>query len=113
VPSNGNVNFTTYNCVAEPAAGRLLSSQVDNNGTAMTIEKCLAECWMYAYAGVEYGRECWCGNTLNWAGDVGNLVSALLIFSLIHPNLLACSDCLGSHEDDIVLLFVLFHFEEK
>lgn len=72
VASNGNVNFTTYNCVAEPQAGRLLSSQVDNNGTAMTIEKCLAECWMYNYAGVEYGRECWCGNTLNWAGDAGN-----------------------------------------
>ena len=72
VPSDGNVNFTAYNCVVEPVAGRLLSSQVDNNGTSMTIEKCLADCWMYAYAGVEYGRECWCGNSLNWAGDIGN-----------------------------------------
>lgn len=26
---------------------------------------------MYQYAGVEYGRECWCGNSLNWAGDSG------------------------------------------
>lgn len=26
---------------------------------------------MYKYAGVEYGRECWCGDTLNLVGDVG------------------------------------------
>ena len=26
---------------------------------------------MYAYAGVEYGRECWCGSKLNIAGDAG------------------------------------------
>lgn len=34
----------------------------------MTIEKCLSDCWMYKYAGVEYGRECWCGNVLSVAG---------------------------------------------
>lgn len=27
---------------------------------------------MYNYAGVEYGRECWCGNgPINWAGSTG------------------------------------------
>lgn len=26
---------------------------------------------MFAYAGVEYGQECWCGNKLNIAGDAG------------------------------------------
>ena len=30
---------------------------------------------MYAYAGVEYGRECWCGNTLNVAGNSGSTPS--------------------------------------
>ncbi|KAL8717991.1 MAG: hypothetical protein Q9181_008250 [Wetmoreana brouardii] len=25
---------------------------------------CLSMCYQYKYAGIEYGRECWCGNTL-------------------------------------------------
>jgi hypothetical protein len=72
VTSQGNVNFTYYSCVSEPSSGRLLPSQVENNGTYMTIEKCLSDCWMYQYAGVEYGRECWCGNSLN-TGTGGSL----------------------------------------
>ncbi|CZR61363.1 uncharacterized protein PAC_11259 [Phialocephala subalpina] len=71
VISQGNVNFTYYSCASEPSAGRLLSSQVENNGTYMTIDKCLSNCYAYKYAGVEYGRECWCSNSLNWAGDSG------------------------------------------
>lgn len=37
----------------------------------MTIDKCLSNCYAYKYAGVEYGRECWCSNSLNWAGNSG------------------------------------------
>jgi hypothetical protein len=73
VPSNGNANFTYYSCISEPTAGRLLPSQIENNGTHMTIEKCLSDCWMYQYAGVEYGRECWCGNSLNLAAGAMNV----------------------------------------
>ncbi|TAQ83468.1 hypothetical protein B7494_g8209 [Chlorociboria aeruginascens] len=69
--STGNVNFTYYACASEPSSGRLLPTQVENNGTSMTIERCLGECWQYAYAGVEYGRECWCGNVLNVNGNAG------------------------------------------
>ena len=29
---------------------------------ALTAEKCEAHCADYSYFGVEYGRECWCGN---------------------------------------------------
>lgn len=36
----------------------------------MTIPKCLSRCSAYKYAGVEYGRECWCGNTVNFNGTV-------------------------------------------
>ncbi|KUJ19463.1 WSC-domain-containing protein [Mollisia scopiformis] len=71
VTSNGNTNFTYYSCVSEPSSGRLLSSQDENNGTSMTISKCLSDCSQYKYAGVEYGRECWCGNTLDFAGNSG------------------------------------------
>ncbi|TVY80927.1 WSC domain-containing protein [Lachnellula suecica] len=52
VVSNGNANFTYYSCATEPSAGRLLSSQVLNNGTGMTIELCLSTCYNYQYAGV-------------------------------------------------------------
>ncbi|KAH8801520.1 WSC domain-containing protein [Xylogone sp. PMI_703] len=69
VISSGNANFTYYSCHTEPSSGRLLKSQVLNDGTGMTIEKCLSTCWNYAYAGVEYGRECWCGNTLTVNGN--------------------------------------------
>lgn len=31
----------------------------------MTIEKCAAACTNFKYFGVEYGRECYCGNILN------------------------------------------------
>jgi hypothetical protein len=42
------------------------------NSVNMTHDMCLEACWMYDYAGVEYGRECWCGNgPINWAGNAG------------------------------------------
>lgn len=67
----GNVNFTYYGCVAGPSAGRLVPRQVVNS-VNMTHDMCLEACWMYDYAGVEYGRECWCGNgPINWAGNAG------------------------------------------
>lgn len=35
----------------------------------MSIERCLSLSYNYKYAGVEYGQECWVGNTLNVNGD--------------------------------------------
>jgi len=68
VISTGNKNFTYYACVAEPSSGRLLPSVIADTDT-MSIETCLAQCYAYRFAGVEYGSECWCGDTLNLAGD--------------------------------------------
>lgn len=34
----------------------------------MTIGMCLSACYDKNYAGVEYGRECWCGDALNIGG---------------------------------------------
>ncbi|EWG40963.1 hypothetical protein FVEG_03171 [Fusarium verticillioides 7600] len=64
----GNKNFTSYSCVSEPFLGRLLPQLVMSDGNSMTIDACLEKCWMYKYAGVENGRECWCGNNINWQG---------------------------------------------
>ncbi|TVY53083.1 WSC domain-containing protein [Lachnellula cervina] len=76
VVSNGNANFTYYSCATEPSNDGLLSSKVLSNGTGMTIEMCLSTCYNYAYAGVEGGRECWCGDRLNVAGSSGSTPSA-------------------------------------
>ncbi|KAM4065728.1 WSC domain-containing protein [Hirsutella rhossiliensis] len=67
----GNANFTFYSCVLEPSNGRLLELQVLDDGKNMTIDRCLRKCWSYSWAGVEYGRECWCGDKLNLAGIDG------------------------------------------
>ncbi|OLN86890.1 putative fungistatic metabolite [Colletotrichum chlorophyti] len=64
----GNENFTYYGCFSEPQVGRLLPTQVLNEGN-MTIDRCLGACYDKNYAGVEYGRECWCGNSLNLGGE--------------------------------------------
>lgn len=66
----GNVNFTYYHCVSEPSSGRLLSKLISNSATA-TVESCLQDCWQYKFAGIEYRGECYCGDTLNWAGNTG------------------------------------------
>jgi hypothetical protein len=65
----GNGNFTYYSCVTEPSKGRLLTKQILNDGNLMTTKLCAEKCWEYNYAGVEYGRECWCGNAINFAGS--------------------------------------------
>ena len=31
----------------------------------MTVEQCFAFCGTSSFAGLEYGRECWCSNVLN------------------------------------------------
>ncbi|KAH7308553.1 WSC domain-containing protein [Stachybotrys elegans] len=66
----GNANFTYYHCVSEPSSGRLFTRQVLNDA-AMTHDRCLEACWQFNYAGIEYGRECWCGDVVNWAGNSG------------------------------------------
>lgn len=59
----GDANFTYAACYAEPVNGRALANQV-LPGAVMTVENCLSACAQYQYAGLEYGGECWCGNTL-------------------------------------------------
>ncbi|KAI9774328.1 MAG: hypothetical protein M1840_004222 [Geoglossum simile] len=60
----GNANFTYAACYVEPTGGRALPKLVLAQDT-LTVEICLQACFMYKYAGVEYGRECWCGDNLN------------------------------------------------
>lgn len=59
-------------CFSEPTAaaqgggGRALPAYSFTNSTAMSAESCVGGCQAkgYAYAGAEYGKECWCANAL-------------------------------------------------
>ncbi|KAK0515038.1 hypothetical protein JMJ35_002417 [Cladonia borealis] len=69
VPSIGTYNY--IGCYQEtsndPAAGgtRALSNGTMNQSTTMSVESCISLCGSSKYAGLEYGDECWCAQTLN------------------------------------------------
>jgi hypothetical protein len=57
----------------------------------MTVEECLAYAAAYNYAGIEYGRECWYGNSLD-SGAIEASTDAPCSFlcvslSILIPNL--------------------------
>lgn len=56
-------NWVYQGCYTEGSTGRALAglSQTNNN---MTYEECADYCASYAYFGVEYGDQCYCGNYL-------------------------------------------------
>ncbi|KAI4096189.1 MAG: hypothetical protein LQ339_007036 [Xanthoria mediterranea] len=56
-------DYTFDGCFTEATSGRALTGSVyyDN---AMTVEKCAAVCKAFTLFGLEYGRECYCGNSL-------------------------------------------------
>ncbi|KAL8291225.1 hypothetical protein RB597_005462 [Gaeumannomyces tritici] len=57
--------FTRKGCFREPGGGRILSQGWDSN--SMTKDVCLYSCAVngFTYAGIEWGRECWCDNQMN------------------------------------------------
>jgi hypothetical protein len=59
----GNDAFKSLGCYTEAATGRALTGK-SSSGEDMSIGSCLDYCEGFAYAGVEYGQECYCGNTL-------------------------------------------------
>jgi hypothetical protein len=60
----GIINGYKYlGCYSDNVPGRVLTdSQTAND--QMTVQSCIAFCNGTNYAGLEYGRECYCGNTL-------------------------------------------------
>jgi len=58
--------FTYKSCHVDNAAGRVLTAK-ENRSDTMTVETCAAFCQGFQYFGVEYGRECYCGDALTGA----------------------------------------------
>ncbi|KAK4129599.1 copper radical oxidase [Parathielavia appendiculata] len=61
-------NYEWYGCRTEATAGRALSAATFASDD-MTLEACQAYCSAYTYFGVEYSRECYCGDSFA-AGSV-------------------------------------------
>ncbi|KAK3940061.1 glyoxal oxidase-like protein [Diplogelasinospora grovesii] len=57
-------NYVWYGCQTEATNMRALSAFTFAADT-MTLEACQAFCSSYTYFGVEYARECYCGNSFN------------------------------------------------
>ena len=67
VASTGAMATYKYQgCFTELTNARALSAYAVTSTTLMTAEYCVAACSGkgYAYAGLEYGSQCFCGNTL-------------------------------------------------
>ncbi|KAK5658489.1 hypothetical protein OQA88_1880 [Cercophora sp. LCS_1] len=56
--------YTLVGCQTEATVGRALS-QDSYADDSMTLESCATYCNGYTYFATEYGRECYCGNSLN------------------------------------------------
>ncbi|KAL2266404.1 hypothetical protein VTJ83DRAFT_5756 [Remersonia thermophila] len=61
--------YTFVGCQTEAAAGRALTGKPVLATDDLTLEACEAYCTGFEYFGAEYGRECFCGNSLA-AGSV-------------------------------------------
>lgn len=55
--------FSSMGCYVDTANPRALSGAVYYDSAKMTIEACSTLCSKFQYFGVEYGYECYCGNT--------------------------------------------------
>ena len=62
--SSSSTDGWSYQGCYSDASSRTLSQQI--SGGATSIASCQASCrdQGFAYAGNEYGRECWCGNSI-------------------------------------------------
>ncbi|KAG9944983.1 WSC domain-containing protein, partial [Aureobasidium melanogenum] len=53
--------YAAQGCYSEASSGRALAAKSMTNTTGMTPGMCASFCSSYAWFGVEYGSECWCG----------------------------------------------------
>ncbi|KAJ3324702.1 hypothetical protein HDU76_013345 [Blyttiomyces sp. JEL0837] len=76
-------SWTYIGCYADGTPRVLPSGQTNGNSAVMTIELCLSTCAgltagntkVYQYAGLEYARECWCGNAAPTSAMVNTCTS--------------------------------------
>lgn len=62
--------FNNLGCYTEATSGRALTGSAKSD-PQMSVEMCSSLCSGFAYMGVEYGSECYCGNSLNAGSALG------------------------------------------
>lgn len=67
---NGSSKYVYGGCYSETqglngSTSRTLKDQSDVKPDSMTVSMCLDFCDKYKFAGLEWSRECWCGNEIN------------------------------------------------
>jgi hypothetical protein len=65
LPWTGDATYAPLGCYTEATSGRALTGSSSTSSTNMTAAACKEKCYGYKYFGVEYSRECYCGNTIN------------------------------------------------
>jgi len=74
--AGGQPQFISMGCYPDSTTNRTLryymSSISEDDGNAMTQNACNMACYTvgYIYAGVEYGQECFCDNSIQWGSSV-------------------------------------------
>ncbi|KAF9450512.1 glycoside hydrolase family 71 protein [Macrolepiota fuliginosa MF-IS2] len=75
-PTSTGVSWNYYGCTEEGTTGsRRALTGTSYSRPDMTPETCQGLCAGYSFAGVEYGQECYCGNSLTNNGASGIPVS--------------------------------------
>jgi hypothetical protein len=67
-PGISTATASTYVGCFKDESTRDLSDEAANGGS-MSVETCLADCAGYSYAGVQYGNQCFCGNSYGKYGS--------------------------------------------
>lgn len=70
--------YTHVSCWTEGVGVRALAGISFANDT-MTLEKCADYCKAYVYWGTEYGRECYCGNSLDKTSSAAALADCNMV----------------------------------
>ena len=65
IPVSTRAAFTRSGCFTDTDAGNRVLSSDFLGDDSMTVETCAEYCSAYQFFGIEYGRECYCGNELN------------------------------------------------
>ena len=68
--------YVYYGCLTDNTGARTLAASSKIDPQSMTIQECASFCSGSTYFGLEYGQECYCGNTF----DVEYCKSKLAVF---------------------------------
>ncbi|KAI0122886.1 hypothetical protein BJ170DRAFT_116294 [Xylariales sp. AK1849] len=73
--------YTLVGCQKEPTSGNRALNAASFAYDGMTLDSCLKNCTGYSYWGTEYGRECYCGDSLDSTSEQADLSECSMVCS--------------------------------